>query len=61
MATRDESIVPTMADVARLAGVSASTVSYALTGARPISAATRERIQHALYDMLRARRSVWSG
>jgi hypothetical protein len=21
----------------------------------------RERIQHALYDMLRARRSVWSG
>jgi hypothetical protein len=21
----------------------------------------RERIQHALYDMLRARRSVWTG
>jgi DNA-binding LacI/PurR family transcriptional regulator len=51
MATRDDSIVPTMADVARLAGVSSSTVSYALTGARPISQATRDRIQHAMDDL----------
>jgi DNA-binding LacI/PurR family transcriptional regulator len=51
MAAKDEGIVPTMADVARLAGVSSSTVSYALTGARPISQATRDRIQHAMDDL----------
>jgi len=51
MATRHEGVVPTMADVARLAGVSSSTVSYALTGARPISQATRDRIQHAMDDL----------
>jgi DNA-binding LacI/PurR family transcriptional regulator/transposase len=44
-------VVPTMADVAQRAGVSASTVSYALTGARPISEATRERIQWAMLDL----------
>jgi DNA-binding LacI/PurR family transcriptional regulator len=35
----------TIADVARHAGVSASTVSYVLSGKRAISAGTRERVQ----------------
>jgi DNA-binding LacI/PurR family transcriptional regulator len=48
---KDEGITPTMADVARRAGVSASTVSYVLTGVRPISQATRERIQQAMRDL----------
>ncbi len=38
----------TIADVAAQAGVSKSTVSHALSGKRPISIATRERIQHAI-------------
>ncbi|PWH07171.1 LacI family transcriptional regulator [Brachybacterium endophyticum] len=39
---------PTSQDVARLAGVSQSTVSYVLTGSRPISPATRRRVEDAI-------------
>jgi DNA-binding LacI/PurR family transcriptional regulator len=37
-----------MTDIAREAGVSLSTVSYALSGKRPISEATRERVEAAI-------------
>jgi DNA-binding LacI/PurR family transcriptional regulator len=43
--------MPTVHDVARLAGVSVSTVSYALSGARPITPATRERIERAMDEL----------
>ncbi|WP_114855396.1 LacI family DNA-binding transcriptional regulator [Brachybacterium sp. YJGR34] len=42
---------PTSLDVARLAGVSQSTVSYVLTGARPISDATRRRVEEAIEQL----------
>ena len=41
----------TRADVARLAGVSQSTVSYTLSGARPISDATRQRVLEAVKEL----------
>ncbi|UKA61307.1 LacI family DNA-binding transcriptional regulator [Arthrobacter sp. FW306-04-A] len=40
-----------MADVARIAGVSRSTVSYALSGVRPIAPETRERILQAMSEL----------
>jgi DNA-binding LacI/PurR family transcriptional regulator len=41
----------TMHDVARRAGVALSTVSYALTGARPISEATRKKVLAAMAEL----------
>ncbi|MBM2620238.1 LacI family DNA-binding transcriptional regulator [Actinoplanes sp. LDG1-06] len=41
----------TINDVAKAAGVSPSTVSYVLSGRRPISAQTRERVQAAIAEL----------
>ncbi|MEV7694028.1 LacI family DNA-binding transcriptional regulator [Microbacterium sp. NPDC089189] len=41
----------TIEDVARRAGVSLSTVSYSLSGKRPISAETRRRIEKAIEEL----------
>ena len=43
--------VATMQDVATLANVSLSTVSYAINKTRPISVATRERIERAMVEL----------
>ncbi|MBI9116121.1 LacI family DNA-binding transcriptional regulator [Sanguibacter suaedae] len=41
----------TIDDVARTAGVSTSTVSYVLSGKRPISAPTRHRVEKAIREL----------
>lgn len=41
----------TMNDVARRAGVSLSTVSYALSGVRPVSESTKQRIREAMEEL----------
>jgi len=43
--------MPTMADVAKLANVALSTVSYAINGTRPISEETRQRIFAAMEQL----------
>lgn len=51
----------TMSDVAKRAGVSLSTVSYALNGTRPISAATRARIFAAMEELGYQRNAIARG
>lgn len=43
--------MPTSKDVARLAGVSQSTVSYVMSGRRPISEETRKRVEEAMAQL----------
>lgn len=43
--------VPTSKDVARIAGVSQSTVSYVMSGKRPISAKTRRLVEDAIEQL----------
>ncbi len=43
--------MPTIADVAKQAGVSVSTVSYALSGTRPIKPETKKRVEAAMKEL----------
>jgi transcriptional regulator with XRE-family HTH domain len=43
--------VASINDVARAAGVSTSTVSYVLSGKRPISAPTRQRVERSIREL----------
>jgi DNA-binding LacI/PurR family transcriptional regulator len=46
-----ENVMVTLADVARHAGVSASTVSYVLSGKRSISETTRDRVNRSIEEL----------
>ncbi len=43
--------LPTSRDVARLAGVSQSTVSFVINASRPVSDSTRERVMRAVHQL----------
>lgn len=64
-AKRTSSRGPTLADVARMAGVSGQTVSRTVTGAETVSPATRERVLRAMdhlgYTPNRAARALRNG
>jgi len=49
--SREDVSVATRADIAKLAGVSESTVSYALSGKRPISEKTKNRVLAAVEEL----------
>src|SRR5690606_40496926 len=49
--THLESRMVTLAEVAQHAGVSASTVSYVLSGKRSISVNTRQRVERSIHEL----------